>query len=142
MEHLPVVPGYTVQHLEKVPCLCKELYDGGPFLSYATTKGKDHIIEAAGISLRQNKKLSPDLGNELEAFCQEWLFFGVIDELLRDYCTLRDFVRTGDDGMKWVSGSCSPNMLCRAHMKPQYARMVFPLYHADTPIYLCGNRLH
>ena len=116
MEHLPVSPGHTVEGLERVPCLCEELYDGGPFLDYPTRKGKDHVIEAVGISLRQQRKLPPEVSNELEIFCQSWLFFGLIKELLQDRCMVTDFVRTCDDGMKWVSGEYSSIMLYRANL--------------------------
>ena len=44
------------------------------------------------------EKLHPPPNMDFEAFCQTWLFFGLINELLGDICRPADFVRLNEAG--------------------------------------------
>lgn len=104
MDHLPVVPNQVVQGLETVPYVCEKPYDRGPFLTYPIREGKPHIIPGdAGIvdtvlPFWQYEKRHPTPNKAFEAFCQTWLFFGLINELLGNCCKLVDFVRPDKAG--------------------------------------------
>lgn len=73
MDHLPFPdrPCYTA----KVPYLCKETYDGLGFENYPRRQGWEVL-----------KLLDADLGthsvDELNAFIQTWLYFGVLADVL------------------------------------------------------------
>ncbi len=102
MDHLPVVPNGTVQGLDKVPWVCTKSYDGGPFLSYPIREDRPEIIPDAASAgkqlLSEYENLHPTPNKEFEAFCQTWLFFGLINELLGNNCKSADFVRPDKDG--------------------------------------------
>ena len=102
MEHLPTVPTATVQGLETVPYVCEKSYDGGPFLTYPVRENRPEIIPDAANAgkkfLWEYEKHHPTPNKEFEAFCQTWLFFGLINELLGNICTSVDFVRPGKIG--------------------------------------------
>lgn len=104
MEHLPTVPGRTVPGLETVPFVCEKPYDGDPFLTYPIREGKPHIVPDTGVVLEkavpiwQHEKRHPTPNKDFEAFCQTWLFFGLIHELLGNICEPEDFVRPDEDG--------------------------------------------
>ena len=104
MDHLPVVPNRTVRGLESVPYVCKKPYDGGPFLTYSIREGKPDITpDEAGIPdtvlpFWQHEKRHPTPNKDFEAFCQTWLFFGLINELLGNICKSADFVRLDKAG--------------------------------------------
>ena len=102
MDHLPSVPNATVPGLDIVPYVCKKSYDNGPFLTYPVRENRPEIVPDAAIagkaSLRDYEKLHPTPNEEFEAFCQTWLFFGMINEFLGDICTSADFLRPGVDG--------------------------------------------
>ncbi|CAF9939192.1 hypothetical protein IMSHALPRED_001243 [Imshaugia aleurites] len=98
MDHLPVVPAGTIQGLETVPLVCEKSYDGGPFLTYPIREGKPQIVPdiANGpgqMPFWEYEKHYPTPNKDFEAFCQTWLFIGLINELLGDLCTSQDFVR-------------------------------------------------
>ena len=102
MDHLPSVPNATVPGLEIVPYVCKKSYDNGPFLTYPVRENRPEIVPDAAIagkpSLRDHEALHPTPNEEFEAFCQTWLFFGMINEFLGNICTSADFLRSGVDG--------------------------------------------
>ena len=102
MDHLPVVPNGTAQGLDKVPWVCTKSYDGGPFLSYPIREDRPEIIPDAASAgkqlLSEYENLHPTPNKEFEAFCQTWLFFGLINELLGNNCKSADFVRPDKDG--------------------------------------------
>ena len=102
MDHLPSVSNATVPGLEIVPYVCKKSYDNGPFLTYPVRENRPEIVPDAAIagkpSLREYERLHPTPNEEFEAFCQTWLFFGMINEFLGKICTSADFLRPGVDG--------------------------------------------
>ena len=102
MDHLPSVPNATVSGLEIVPYVCKKLYDNGPFLTYPVRENRPEIVPDAAIAgkslLMEYERLHPTPNEEFEAFCQTWLFFGMINEFLGNICTSADFLRPGVDG--------------------------------------------
>ena len=102
MDHLPAVPPGTVHGLESVPYVCEKPYDGGPFLTYPVRQNRPEIVPDAGKAgknpLREHEKLHPTPNKEFEAFCQTWLFFGLINELLGNVCRSADFVRPDEVG--------------------------------------------
>lgn len=102
MEHLPAVPSGSVHGLETVPYVCEKSYDGGPFLTYPIRENRPEIVpDAANVGkkfLWQYEELQPTPNKEFEAFCQTWLFFGLINELLGNSCNSADFVQAGKIG--------------------------------------------
>lgn len=102
MDHLPVVPNRVVRGLETVPYVCKKAYDGGPFLAYPTSENRPEITpdEAgmADIPFWQYEKRHPTMNKDFEAFCQTWLFFGLINELLGNICKSADFIHQDKAG--------------------------------------------
>ena len=102
MDHLPSVPNATVPGLELVPYVCKKSYDNGPFLTYPVRENRPEIVPDAATAgqafLWEYERLHPTPNEEFEAFCQTWLFFGMIYEFLGDICTPADFLRAGVDG--------------------------------------------
>ena len=104
MEHLPKRAGQTKSLFPEIPYLCQDKYDGGPFLDYPHRSGlPDLKIEW---TLRINPSLSIDKERfltavpraELEPFLQNWLFFGLLNEVLGDLYRHEDFVTTLLDG--------------------------------------------
>ncbi len=107
MEHLPAVPARTVLGLETVPYVHKKSYDRGPFLTYPTRENKPYFVPDTAtnanivtgkLPIREYETLYPTPNKEFEPFCQTWLFFGLINELLGSICTSADFVRPGPAG--------------------------------------------
>ena len=102
MDHLPSSPNATVPGLEIVPYVCKKSYDNGPFLAYPARENRPEIVPDAAIAakplLHEYERLHPTPNEEFEAFCQTWLFFGMINEFLGNICTSADFLRPGVDG--------------------------------------------
>lgn len=91
--------------------MCEEPYDGGPFLTYPVRENRPEIIPDAGQvgenPLREHERLHPTRNKEFEAFCQTWLFFGLINEVLGNICQLADFVRPDEVGDgRTISTSC------------------------------------
>ena len=118
MEHLPTVPDRTDQGLETVPFVCEKQYDEGPFLTYPIREGKLHIVPDSSVVLEkavpiwQHEKLHPTPNKEFEAFCQTWLFFGLIHELLGNSCESADFVRLNEnDDSRTISTSRLPGLV-------------------------------
>ena len=115
MDHLPATR--TVQGLETVPYVCKKSYDGGPFLTYPIRENKPHVIPdpANGsdkMPFWEYEKRHPTPNEEFEAFCQTWLFFGLINELLGSICVSADFVRPDTVGdRKIISTSQLPGFI-------------------------------
>ena len=116
MDHLPVVRNGSVLGLERVPYLCEKPYDGGPFLTYPIRENRPEIIPDAASAGKQllfeYERLHPTPNKVFEAFCQTWLFFGLINELLGSICKPVDFVQAepGGDG-KLLSTSRLPGLI-------------------------------
>ena len=100
MEHLPTRAGQTKSLFPAIPYLCQDRYDGGPFSDYPHRLGLPDL--KIGWNFRSNPSLS--LANqhflaalprvELESFLQNWLFFGLLNEVLGDLYRHEDFVDT------------------------------------------------
>ena len=84
MEHLPTSTNSLHGEQKTVPYVCREPYDGGPFLTYPERVGKHHAASNAQgqFSYYEYEKLHPTPKEELESFFQTWLFFGLIHEIL------------------------------------------------------------
>ncbi|KAL8949547.1 MAG: hypothetical protein Q9222_004356 [Ikaeria aurantiellina] len=92
MEHLHLPKHAASPGPEDVPYVCAEGYDNGPFLTFPSRQGKTYILEAPSESkYRATIAISTPLA-ELEAFIQTWLFFGLLNEILKDMCTASQFV--------------------------------------------------
>ena len=116
MDHVPIVPNGSVQGLETVPYVCEKSYDGGPFLTYPIRENRPEIVpdaaSAGKMPIFEYERLHPTPNKEFEEFCQTWLFFGLINELLGNICSPADFVRPGiDGGGKLISTSRLPGLI-------------------------------
>ncbi|KAL8818573.1 MAG: hypothetical protein Q9223_002816 [Gallowayella weberi] len=85
MEHL-LLPRDVANHGPSfVPYVCREEYDGGPFLTYPARLGPSNTFAL-------ETKLDYDIIGrvpqascaELESFVQTWIFFGLLTEVLGD----------------------------------------------------------
>ncbi len=83
--------------MDRVPYVCMEKYDGGPFLTYPLRKGKPWMVPELTeeyqfpYSVYENWRPTPV--TELEPFCQTWLFFGILNEVLGSAYREDDFIR-------------------------------------------------
>lgn len=83
--------------MDRVPYVCMEKYDGGPFLTYPLRKGKPWMVPELTeeyqfpYSVYENWRPTPV--TELETFCQTWLFFGILNEVLGSAYREDDFIR-------------------------------------------------
>ena len=105
MEHL-CLPSSPVLPPIKVPFLCTEAYDGGPFLDYPERKGWQIIETSAGI-LEIRKVGRQTSVNEALAFLQTWLFFGLLHEALGRPSQLEDLMHCSRTGDKFL---CTANL--------------------------------
>lgn len=107
MDHLPALASRISQEQETVPYVCTKAYDEGPFLTYPIREGKPQALPALSVPgnlhFWQYEQHHPTPKQELEAFLQTWLFFGLVSEILGTLCRSEDFVRTKDNGKKILS---------------------------------------
>ncbi|MCJ1295203.1 hypothetical protein MMC34_006765 [Xylographa carneopallida] len=80
-----------------VPCVCEPpYYDGQDFLLYPLEHAKPWLVCEDGKDLRnqidRHENDSPTPIGELESFCQQWLFFGLLKVVLQDAFKAEDFV--------------------------------------------------
>ena len=104
MEHLPQRTGQVGSIFPTVPYLCQDKYDEGPFLDYPRRLGLPNF--EVDRTLRLSHRLSrasreilaavPPV--EAEPFFQNWLFFGLLHEILGALYRHDDFVTTLLDG--------------------------------------------
>jgi hypothetical protein len=85
--HLPRgEPGHRGPMLPSIPLVAKQRWDGGPFLEYPLRRGLQAMYDGAGGTTEHPWEISPAAQQlstrDLEAFFQEWLFFGLITEAL------------------------------------------------------------
>lgn len=93
MDHLPLPNDPVNFGNEKIIFLCEEGYDGVPFLTYPIRKDQSYIIPLLGdVSQIDTQSLHQVPLEEVEAFFQTWLFFGLLQEVLRDLYKSEDFV--------------------------------------------------
>lgn len=104
MEHLPRPNGQEKSIFPAIPYLCLEKYDGGPFLDYPRRSGLPNIKTSgnvrltASLSSASRQFLATAVPAALEVFLQNWLFFGLLSEVLGDLYRHEDFVTTSLDG--------------------------------------------
>ncbi len=87
--------------MTKVPYVCKEKYDRGPFLTYPLRIGKPWILELASHGLLSYTKYQQfDIcpKEEQESFFQTWLFFGLLYELLGGAFLEENYLNTTNSG--------------------------------------------
>jgi hypothetical protein len=85
--HLPRGdPGKRKRMLPSISLVAEQRWDGGPFLEYPQRRGFQAIYDSAGGTTEHPWEILPAAQQlstrELEAFFQEWLFFGLITEAL------------------------------------------------------------
>ena len=104
MEHLSQWEGQTESIFPAIPYLCQDRYDEGPFLDYPDRSGLPRLEtkEAFGMNkalpLASRHFLMGLRSDELEPFLQNWLFFGLLSEVLGELYRHEDFVTTFLDG--------------------------------------------
>ncbi|KAL8954499.1 MAG: hypothetical protein Q9193_007219, partial [Seirophora villosa] len=107
MEHLPLPtqpPMQTTPIFPAIPYLCRFEYDKGSFLGYPHRLGLPKF-EVDERTLTAVPDLSDDQRHiligmspaELEPFLQNWLFFGLLHEVLQDMYRHEDFVTVSID---------------------------------------------
>lgn len=100
MEHLPKPTGQAKSLFPAIPYLCQDRYDEGPFLDYPQRAGLpvsevDPTIRLSPtLSSASQKLLAAMPPAELQSFLQNWLFFGLLREVLGDLYRHEDFVTT------------------------------------------------
>ncbi|MCJ1267073.1 hypothetical protein MMC22_006958 [Lobaria immixta] len=93
MDHLSLPNDPVSVEFDRVDFVCREKYDGGPFLTYPLRKGRAYMVPAVGhVSYLVHERLHPTPTSELEAFLQTWLFFGLLQEILGELYSHEDFV--------------------------------------------------
>lgn len=116
MEHLPLPTQPSLQTtpiFPTIPYLCKYEYDKGPFLDYPHRLGLpnlevDDTFPFASLSIFHGRFLVAMSQAELEPFLQNWLFFGLLHEVLEDIYRHEDFVAVclHMDGVQSNHASC------------------------------------
>lgn len=100
MEHLPKPTGQAKSLFPAIPYLCQDRYDEGPFLDYPQRAGLpvsevDPTIRLSPtLSSASQQLLAAMPPAELQSFLQNWLFFGLLREVLGDLYRHEDFVTT------------------------------------------------
>ena len=115
MDHLPTPK--NAQRIEQVPYVCSKPYDRGSFLEYPFRENKSDILPYSNdpsytLVYQRLKQLQTSCKTELEGFLQTWLFFGLINEFLGEFCRSETFVRNNPDGAMILSTS---NLLGAIH---------------------------
>lgn len=103
MEHLPQRAGQTKSLFPAIPYLCQHEYDEGPFLDYPQRLGLPRLVNdstfrwAPCLSYANQQILKTMSTAELQLFLQNWLFFGLLHEILGDIYCHEDYVTTSLD---------------------------------------------
>lgn len=92
MEHLPLPHDAIIPERDQVFLLSQSSYDNGLFLTYPLrcTPPRPHLIDDT--LLWDVESLTPTPTEELEALCQEWLFFGLLNEILGPIFTRSNYI--------------------------------------------------
>ncbi|KAL8826722.1 MAG: hypothetical protein Q9170_007297 [Blastenia crenularia] len=97
MEHLSLPKEVATPGPGSVPYVCKEEYDGGPFLTYPTRrKGTNPLGNETEMVNAYINRVSSESITELESFLQTWLFFGLLTEIFGDLFTPSSFVQSAE----------------------------------------------
>lgn len=102
MEHLPLRED---SKRIIIPYVCVEEFDGGEFLSYPQRKGWDIPRWRRGmLPRRYDTDFDRDVDvDEVAAFLQTWLFFGLLSSCLQSKIVVSDFVRTDARGQAVIT---------------------------------------
>lgn len=95
MDHLPL-PLSPAQKPIEVPYRCTEPYDNGPMRSYPDRHGWQVLYAPSGIFYLVDDKEPSD--SKLEAFLQNWLYFGLLHEAFGEFSSQLQFVKNNAHG--------------------------------------------
>ena len=103
MEHLPQRLGQSKSIFPPIPYLCQHKYDEGPFLDYPQRLGLPRMVITA--TFRINPTLSHASTEtmktmslaDVQRFLQNWLFFGLLHEILGNLYCHEDYLTTSLD---------------------------------------------
>ena len=104
MEHLPRRTGQEQSIFPAISYLCEEKYDGLSFLDYPRRLGWPNLEntgeyrQTATLSIANMQLLAATPPAKLEPFLQNWLFFGLLNEVLGELYRHDDFLTTVFDG--------------------------------------------
>ncbi|KAI9735787.1 MAG: hypothetical protein M1818_006396 [Claussenomyces sp. TS43310] len=110
MEHF-LLPQDPSSSPVKVPYVCQEPYDGGPFLEYPIRKKKSWLLPDTEnprfMPYRLREVLHPTPTREQEAFLQTWLFFGLLHTLQGETFDAEDYIvtATSNPKLRYISTS-------------------------------------
>ena len=100
MEH-HILPTHPTRPHFRVPFICSEAYDGGPYLNYGARIGMPWISPPPsgdwghlGMALKAHEISTSDQ----ESLYQTWLFFGLLTVLLSPVFRSEDFIEREEDG--------------------------------------------
>ncbi|KAL8953117.1 MAG: hypothetical protein Q9222_001000 [Ikaeria aurantiellina] len=100
MDHIPVPRQACLPPVE-VPCLATPSIDKGSWRTYPSRHGwQVNEIREGTLILRNGSKPS---GIELAAFCQAWLYFELLQDILGDLFDINQFVHFKPDSSRCVS---------------------------------------
>ncbi|KAL8689351.1 MAG: hypothetical protein Q9224_004658 [Gallowayella concinna] len=94
MEHILLPRDVANPGPSPVPYVCRDEYDGGPFLTYPARLGPSNSL-ALEIQLDYDivGRVPQASCAELESFVQTWVFFGLLTEALGDFFVSSQYVR-------------------------------------------------
>ena len=138
MDHLPT-PAHPLFPPLEVPYICKQEYDNLGFSDYPKRRGWDK-------SRLQGGPLEHSLG-ETAAFLQEWLYFGLLSEILGHCFDPDNFIGEVDDGRCLVTTVCLLDSISRwkdhiNSLSPEArSRRYEEVVRCLSDAYLVGRRL-
>jgi hypothetical protein len=103
MEHLDL-PRNPVHPPIEIPYVCKEPYDGGPFLEYLERKGWDRedVVDS-----RARGRSAEDV----QSLLQTWFFFGLLSAVFGACFDQNSFIVGGSNGQECVSTLQLPGLM-------------------------------
>ena len=103
MDHLPYPKNPAFNH-PLVPYVCTESYDGLDFVNYPIRAGWPQVLSSAQYpDFDKYERAHPSDDRKLEKFFQNWIFFGLLHELLgpQKMYNKDDYIRI-ESGVKYV----------------------------------------
>ena len=102
MDHLPYPGSATGMKKIVVPYICQEEYDGEEFLTYPSRRWNLPNLYLVGsfphrLLLSHQTQLASLSTHDIGSFYQNWLFFGLIHEILGSLCVPEDIIYTCED---------------------------------------------
>jgi hypothetical protein len=112
MDHLPL-PRSPLLPPISVPYRCTCPYDDSPMLTYPSRHGWQILYSPGGITYLFNSQKPSDV--ELEAFLQNYLYFGLLHETFAHFpdWDQGEFIGEGEDGEKRITTKCLGKWLRR-----------------------------